>query len=127
MASATSDPRYLAGIEFFNQCEFFEAHEAWEELWKDYSGPSRNFYKGLIHVAVCLHHFGNENYRGAKKLYRSARDYLEPYRPFHQGIDLDKLIRELETCCAEMMANENERAKVEIVGDLIPEIHLETR
>ena len=68
MAEAQYDPHYLAGIEFFNQCDFFEAHEAWEELWTEYQGPSREFYQGLIQVAVCLHHFGNENIRGARKL-----------------------------------------------------------
>ena len=29
------DPRYLEGIKFFNECEFFESHEAWE-----ISGPT---------------------------------------------------------------------------------------
>src|SRR6476469_7449491 len=69
MTQAVYDPRYLEGIEHFNRCDFFEAHESWEELWQDYTGPSRKFYQGLIQVAVCLHHFGNGNTRGAKKLY----------------------------------------------------------
>ena len=77
---AEYDPRYLDGIEHFNKCDFFEAHEVWEELWADYSGPSRKFYQGLIQVAVCLHHFGNGNIRGAKKLYFGSRGYLEPRR-----------------------------------------------
>jgi uncharacterized protein len=33
------DPLYLQGIEHFNVCDFFEAHEVWEELWQDYQGP----------------------------------------------------------------------------------------
>ena len=41
----------------------------------------RLFYKGLIQAAVALHHFGNGNIRGARKVYRSSRGYLEPYRP----------------------------------------------
>lgn len=118
------DPRYLAGIEYFNECEFFEAHEAWEELWTDYSGPSRKFYQGLIQVAVCLHHFGNGNTRGAKKLYLSSTAYLEPYRPLYEGVNVDKLLAELQTCCAEILASDEEYPKVEITADLIPEIHL---
>ena len=59
-------PHYRAGIELFNKCEFFEAHDVWEEVWAEYRGPSRTFYKGLIQVAVALHHFGNGNIRGAK-------------------------------------------------------------
>ena len=66
----TYDPLYLQGIAYFNACEFFEAHEVWEELWKSYSGELRLFYKGLIQAAVALHHFGNGNIRGARKVYR---------------------------------------------------------
>ena len=122
---AEYDPRYLAGIEHFNKCDFFEAHEVWEELWADYSGPSRKFYQGLIQVAVCLHHFGNGNIRGAKKLYYGCRGYLEPYLPKHEGLDLQKLLAQLETCCREILDSKEEFPQIDIVPDLIPEIHLE--
>ena len=120
-------PKYLEGIEFFNACEFFEAHESWEELWQEYSGPSRKFYQGLIQVAVCLHHFGNGNTRGAKKLYLTSIGYLQEYRPQHLGLDLEKLFREFEACLKPVMESAEEFPKVDIEPDLIPEIHLEER
>jgi len=119
------DPRYLAGIEHFNACDFYEAHEVWEDLWQDYSGPDRRFYQGLIQVAVCLHHFGNGNTRGAKKLYHGCQTYLNDYRPFHLGVDLEKLLGELTACCQPILDSPEEFPKVEIVPDLIPEIHLQ--
>ena len=125
MPDASYDPRYLEGIEHFNKCDFFEAHEVWEELWADYQGPSRKFYQGLIQVAVCLHHFGNGNIRGSKKLYFGSRGYLEPYLPRHEGIDLERLLSQLEICCREILESKEEFPKIEIVPDLIPEIHLE--
>jgi len=36
------DPLYLEGIEKFNECDHFESHELWEELWTEYRGPSRD-------------------------------------------------------------------------------------
>ena len=72
------EPLYLAGIEKFNECDYFESHELWEELWTEYRCPSRKFYQGLIKAAVALYHFGNCNIRGARKLHASARVYLEP-------------------------------------------------
>ena len=126
MTSAAYDPRYLEGIEHFNKCDFFEAHEVWEELWADTQGEPRRFYQGLIQVAVCLHHFGNGNIRGAKKLYFGCRGYLEDYRPQYLGLDLDKLFAQLETCCREILDSKEEFPRIEIVPDLIPEIHLET-
>ena len=118
------DPRYLEGIEHFNKCDFFEAHEVWEELWTEYQGPSRKFYQGLIQVAVCLHHFGNGNTRGAIKLYHSSRAYLNSYRPVHAGLDVDKLLSQMDACCAALLESREDFPKVEIVPDLIPEIHL---
>ncbi|MCA9217956.1 MAG: DUF309 domain-containing protein [Planctomycetales bacterium] len=125
MSDAEYDPRYLKGIEYFNECEFFEAHDEWEELWQEYWGPDRTFYQGLIQVAVCLHHFGNGNIRGARKLYEGSRGYLQEYLPFHNGLDLQKLFDEFAECCAEINASEEQFPEIEIVPDLIPEIHLD--
>jgi uncharacterized protein len=71
----TYDPRYLAGILFFNERDFFEAHEVWEDLWAESHGNERRFYQGLIQAAVGLFHFSGGNLGGAVKLYRSSYDY----------------------------------------------------
>jgi uncharacterized protein len=119
-------PLYLEGIAHFNQCDFFESHEVWEELWTDYRGPSRKFYQGLIQAAVALFHFGNGNIRGAKKLYHSTRGYLDAYRPKHIGLDLDKFLAEFDRCFAEVaVCNAEEFPKIDLNADLIPEIHLD--
>jgi predicted metal-dependent hydrolase len=125
MATATYDPLYLRGIEYFNACDFFESHEVWEELWADYEGADRKFFQGLIQAAVALHHFGNGNIRGARKLYHSCRSYLEPFRPRHLGLDLEKFYRELEACFGEVLTTQEEFPRIEIDPELIPEIHLD--
>ncbi len=118
-------PLYLKGIEYFNACDFFEAHEVWEELWADYQGDLRKFYQGLIQVAVALHHFGNGNIRGARKLFHSSRSYLSPYRPKRMGLDLEKFFADMDVCFAEVVASQEEFPQVEIDADSIPEIHLD--
>ena len=118
------DPRFLAGVNYFNECDFFEAHEVWEGLWAETEGDGRRFFQGLIQVAVCLHHFGNGNIRGAKKLYFGSRGYLEAYRPHYYGVDVQGLLDQLQTCCAEILASREEFPKIDIVASLIPEIHL---
>lgn len=124
MDPATFDPRFLKGVEFFNDCEFYESHDEWEELWTDYQGPSRAFYQGLIQVAVCLHHFGNGNTSGARKLYHSSRKYLENYPPFYHGVDLEALLAEMTACCQKVLDSEERFPEVEIDPDLIPDINL---
>ena len=121
----SNDSLYLEGIRFFNDCEFFEAHEAWEELWTEYRGPLRRYYQGLIQAAVALHHFGNGNIRGAKKVYLSSRGYLDYFRPACHGLDLVAFLDQYERCFEEVLASTEEFPRIEIVPDLIPEIHLD--
>src|SRR5215218_8720932 len=107
------DPLYLKGIAFFNACQFFEAHEVWEDLWKSYSGELRLFYKGLIQAAVALHHFGNGNIRGARKVYGSSRGYLQQYGPMCEGLDVVKFTEQFDACFAEVAANDEQFPNIE--------------
>lgn len=117
-------PLYLKGIEHFNDCDFYESHEVWEELWADEQGDSRRFYQGLIQAAVALHHFGNENIRGAKKLNVGCRKYLDPYRPRYLGLDLDEFLAAMDRCFADVMNSEEQFPEVVIDPERIPEIQL---
>ena len=118
------DPLYLQGIAHFNECDFFEAHETWEELWTEYRGDSRKFYQGMIQVAVALHHFGNGNVRGAKKVYFTSRSYLQEYPSIYEGLDLETFLAKYEKCFQAVLESEEELPKIEIDPELIPEIHL---
>ena len=125
MDDADYHPLYLKGIEHFNACDFYESHEVWEELWADEHGEARKFYQGLIQVAVGLHHFGNGNVRGAKKLFVGSQGYLNAYRPKYLGLDLEKFLADFCRCFADAMADQSEFPKVELNPELIPEIHLD--
>ena len=125
MPDAPYNPLYLQGIEHFNACDFFESHEVWEELWSEEFGPSRRFYQGLIQAAVALHHFGNGNIRGARKLNVGCRTYLDEYRPKFQGLDLERFLAQLDCCFAGVMQSADEFPDLEIDPELIPEIHLD--
>ena len=87
--SDSADARYLAGIELFNRGEFFEAHEVWEDLWRECAPADRRFYQALIQAAVAAHHWSRGNAAGAKRLYHSGRKYMEPFRPVHLGLEVD--------------------------------------
>src|SRR5438477_916268 len=102
MASSVAayDSRYLGGILFFNERDFFEAHEVWESLWMHCAGPERRFVQGLIQAAVALYHFGNGNLRGAVKLYHSGRDYMQRYGSPYLGLDSAAFWGQMERCFA---------------------------
>jgi len=48
------DPRLENGRALFNAHRFFEAHDAWEEVWREAAGPRRIFLQGLIQIAAGL-------------------------------------------------------------------------
>ena len=119
------DPRYLAGVLLFNAGDFFEAHEVWEELWADSAAPQRSFYQGLIQAAVGLCHFGNGNLRGAAKLYRSSRDYMEPCGSPFLGLDAAAFWRQMERCFAELLSAPESDRRVELDESLLPRLLLD--
>ncbi|MDB5311428.1 MAG: hypothetical protein JWO38_5630 [Gemmataceae bacterium] len=109
----TSEPgeydwRYLAGVVRFNRSEYFDAHEVWEALWLDCPAADRRFYQSLIQAAVALYHWGNRNRAGAARLFHSGRRYMEPYRPVHQGLDVDRFWRGVESALAPALAGGQE-------------------
>ena len=125
VSDVTYETEYLRGIEHFNAREFFEAHDAWEAIWVRSHGPSRLFYKGLIHAAVALHHFGNGNLRGARKLLGTCLEYLAPYSPHHLGLDVQAFLTQMGRCFAELVAGGSQSAGVQLDAMQIPFIQLD--
>jgi len=85
------------GIIFFNLGQYFEAHEAWEDLWRKTQGPLRFFYQGLVQAAVGLHHLNKGNLNGSMAQLRKSISKLEQYPDRFCRIDNRKLIIELRT------------------------------
>ena len=81
------------GIELFNRGEFFEAHEALEDVWRAAPFSEKKFLQGLIQVAVALHHFGNGNLAGARSVLRRAFRNISLYPDGFGGIDSAGLLR----------------------------------
>jgi len=123
--SGDYDRRYLGGILFFNQRDFFEAHEVWESLWLNGAGPERRFVQGLIQAAVALYHFGNGNLRGAAKLFRSGRAYMEAYESPYLGLDRKAFWEQMERCFAALFADPNPDRRLKLEESLIPQITLD--
>ena len=124
-AGAAYDPRYLAGIVLFNRGDFFEAHEVWESLWMETFGEEKRFFQALIQAAVGLLHFCNGNSRGAVKLYRSSRGYMEKYGSPYLGLDQERFWADMERCFAPLLEAADADSKITPVEEDIPEIALD--
>jgi uncharacterized protein len=79
---------YLDGIALFNGHEFFEAHEAWEDAWREAYGVKYDFYQGMIQCAVALEHYRRSNPRGVVSLYKTYRVKFRDVPPVFMGLDV---------------------------------------
>ena len=86
------------GQNLFNEEKFFEAHEAWEELWHVEQGRDRTFVQGLIQVAGHLVHIQKSNWSGAASLAQSAfqKFHLPPSHRLYRELDLAPLLAALD-------------------------------
>jgi len=86
----------LQGIREFNNQEWFQCHETVEELWIGEEGETRDFYQGLIQVAVALHHWRNGNFGGAVSLLKGGAGYLGHVAEQCQWVDVAALIADAD-------------------------------
>src|SRR5690348_12458182 len=82
----------ILGVGQFNARDYFECHETLEALWNAEPGPTRILYKGILQVGVGCLHLLRGNYRGALIKLQTGADYLEPFGPRCQGVDVATLI-----------------------------------
>lgn len=78
------------------------AEEAWLPVRR--SLPEAGFLKGLVHAAVALCHYQRGNGHGARTKYASARRYLEPFLPTCHGLDVARLLAEMDRFFADLIA-----------------------
>jgi predicted metal-dependent hydrolase len=88
----TVDDGLAIAVDLWDQERFFEAHECLEDVWHHAPEDDREFWKGVIQVAVgCVHH-QRGNPHGVVTLLGRARDRLAGYPATHHGIDAARLV-----------------------------------
>lgn len=88
--------KFERGVAHFNAGRFFEAHEAWEELWLAASEPDKTYLQGLIQIAAAFHHHGRGNARGTRSLLAAGSAKLAGCPEEYRGIAVGELRGEAE-------------------------------
>jgi uncharacterized protein len=89
-----ADP-YKTGLDHIRAGRYFEAHEELETVWRAAPSEERDFYQGLVHVAVAWYQAGRGNRVGTERQLDKALRRLEAYEPTHLGVDVAALRRQL--------------------------------
>lgn len=81
------------GIERIRRGEYFEAHESLEDAWRAADPAEKDFFQGLVHVAVAWHHAGRGNRPGCERQLAKAARRLGPFTPEHRGVDVAAVLQ----------------------------------
>jgi len=83
------------GLDLIRRGEYFAAHEVLEDVWRAAAPEERDFYQGLVHVAVAWYQAGRGNRVGCERQLEKAARRLGPYAPEHEGVDVASVLEQL--------------------------------
>jgi predicted metal-dependent hydrolase len=98
----TLHPKAVEGMKLFNTREFFAAHEALEDAWREEKGEVRNLYRGILQVAVVYLHTTRGNYEGAIKVHERCIKWLKDWPDVCRGVQVGQLRNDLESVIKEV-------------------------
>jgi uncharacterized protein len=76
--------------------EFFAAHEELEDAWRAAQPPERDFFQGLVHVAVAWYQAGRGNRVGCERQLEKAARRLGAYAPEHEGVAVASVLEQVK-------------------------------
>ena len=94
-----ADPRFLRGVELYNDREFFEAADEFEELFFEASGSELPFIRFFLQLSVGSHHAQFRQWRAAVLRLQEGRRVL-PEITDHRACNLAELGRAIDAMIA---------------------------
>ena len=95
MSPEEFESAYQAGLDLIRRGEYFAAHEELENVWRAAAADERDFFQGLVHVAVAWYQAGRGRRIGTERQLEKAIRRLEPFAPEHRGVDVSRLTAQL--------------------------------
>jgi len=109
------------GIDLYNAGHYWNAHEAWEQVWLDSERELRGFYQGLIQVTAAFVHVTRDEFPGSIRLLDAGIEKLERYPATFHGVRLAALVTGAKTARSQLWGlGENRIAEFD--RSLIPRI-----
>lgn len=111
--AARERPAYFReAMTAYAEARFFEAHELWEDLWRDETDAfHKNFLQALIQVAAAMHKLGSvDGKNGALHLLGRALLRLEGVADGYAGIAVARLVDDCRRALSEIERGEAPRS-----------------
>ncbi|HEX6700381.1 MAG TPA: DUF309 domain-containing protein [Gaiellaceae bacterium] len=104
LSNESQEAYFARGLELIRAGEFFAAHEELELAWRAAARDERDFYQGLVHVAVAWYQAGRGKRVGCERQLEKAARRLGPYAPVHRGVDVESVLEQVRQARATVAA-----------------------
>ena len=95
-----------SAIDLFNNKKWYEAHDAFEDLWINLYGDERQIIQGILQVSVSQFHLNKGNFNGATILLGEGLGRIKTRKNNTLGIDLESFCECLEDLLIKLQFNE---------------------
>jgi uncharacterized protein len=95
---------YKGGLAAIRAGRYFEAHEELEEAWRAAPAEERDFFQGLVHVAVAWYQAGRGRPVATGRQLEKAARRLAPFAPSHRGVDVEAVLAQVSAAQARVAA-----------------------
>ncbi|SRR5258708_1433727 len=89
-----------SGLELIRRGDYFAAHEELELAWRAAEPAEKDFFQGLVHVAVAWYQAGRGNRYGCTRQLAKAAVRLAAFAPVHRGVDVDAVLAQVRAAQA---------------------------
>ena len=89
------DSTFKRGLEEIRAGRYFEAHEELEDAWRAAPAEERDFFQGLVHVAVAWYQAGRGRPVATGRQLEKATRRLAPFAPAHRGVDVEGVLAQV--------------------------------
>ena len=96
----------LFAINLFNNKNWYEAHDAFEDIWNNLDGDERQIIQGILQVSVSQFHLSKGNLNGATILLGEGFGRIKTRTRFDIGIDLELFCDSLENLLKKLQNKE---------------------
>jgi predicted metal-dependent hydrolase len=97
---AAQEGHLEAGLALLRAGRYFDAHEQLELAWRAAEPAERDFFQGLVLVAVAWYQAGRGRRVGCERQLAKAARRLGPYTPRHRDVDVAALLAQVEAARA---------------------------
>ena len=104
--SKSFEDNFFNALNLFNNQKWYEAHDAFEDIWNTLDGEKRQIIQGILQVSVSQFHLSQGNLNGATILLGEGLGRIKNRTNENMGIDLESLCQSLEKLLKKLQYSE---------------------